>query len=76
MKTLQSVTTTSSDKKETITLKNNCAMKQSLPEEVCDCTCACQHTPKSVYVYENLYVQISVTNIASYGQKLSSQKSS
>ena len=29
--------------------------------------------PKSIYVYKNMYVQISISNIASYAQKLSSQ---
>ena len=32
-----------------------------------------QHTPKSIYAYENSYIQISITKIASYAQKLSSQ---
>ena len=32
-----------------------------------------QHMPNSIYVYENSYVQISITNIALYARKLSSQ---
>ena len=32
-----------------------------------------QHTPKSIFAYENLYVQISIANIESYTQKFSSQ---
>ena len=40
--------------------------------EVCDRMCMHQHTPKSIYSIKNRYVQISITNIASYVQKLSS----
>ena len=32
-----------------------------------------QHTLKSIFAYENLYVQVSITNIESYMQKFSSQ---
>ena len=46
---------------------------QSLPGEACDRTRTRQHTPKSIYSYENSYIQISLTNIASHEQKLSSQ---
>ena len=46
---------------------------QSLPGGACNCTCICQHMPESIYGHENLYVEICVTNIASYVRKLSSQ---
>ena len=46
---------------------------QSLPGGACNCTCTCQHMPESIYGYENLYVEICITNIASYVRKLSSQ---
>ena len=41
--------------------------------EACDRTHMRQHMPKSIYMYENSYVQISITDIASCAQKLSSQ---
>ena len=46
---------------------------QSLPWEACHGTDTHQHTPKSIYMYENSYIQISITNIALYAWKLSSK---
>ena len=46
---------------------------QSLPAEECDHMHTCQHMPKLICAYKNLYVQVSITNIASCAQKLSSQ---
>ena len=46
---------------------------QSLAGEPWDHTHTHQHTPKSIYEYENSYVQISITNNASYARKLSLQ---
>ena len=48
-------------------------INQSLLGEACDRMRMRQLTPKSVYTYENLYSQISITNIAFYAQKLSLQ---
>ena len=52
---------------------NNYFSEQSLPGEECNRTRTRQHTPKSIYAYENSYIQISITKIASYARKLSSQ---
>ena len=46
---------------------------QYLPGEACDYMHTHHHTPKSIYMYENLYVQIIISNIALYTWKLSSQ---
>ena len=46
---------------------------QSFPGEACDRTRMRQHMPKSIYANKNLYVQISITDIALHVPKLSSQ---
>ena len=46
---------------------------KSQPGETCDGTCTRQHTSKSICAFKNSYVQISITNAASYTRKLSSQ---
>ena len=46
---------------------------QPLPGEVYDRTRMGHYTPKSIYLYKTSYVQITITNIASYAPKLSSQ---
>ena len=44
---------------------------QALPGQACDRTRTRQLTLKSIYAYDNSYVQTSITNIASYARKLS-----
>lgn len=48
-------------------------LDSSLCPERCAIAPTHQNVPKSIYTSENFYVQISITNIVSYVQKLSSQ---